>query len=348
MPAVERAILGAVHARQTELEAKRERRRERDPAAGRLACVAVGLVVEMERLDHGRAVGQRAGDDEHVVRAEPAPQLDADRRADRVARDQRRRDAEALIRLAHRVFDADHGIELADEDRRPPLGADQPFQLGQVHIEHVAEAKVGARAGHEVDARRAEDAGRQRAVQRQVHLVDDEAGRAVRVDQVRAIRARRIAEIRRLAARVDRRRQQVAQEHPAVAARVFGKNARVGRAEILDVATAVALRHEEADVGVPGQRGGRLAADDHAAQLAHLFLELLVVLVSERLPGGRGIRVPRRPRRRLRRETAAGPPAEAAHPRPGPMKAAGPPARRRWSPRLPRPAPALPGSSRAR
>ena len=61
--AVERAILRAVHARHAQLDAHGQRQRDRQPAAGGLAGVAVDLVVEVKLLGRRRSVGQRAGDD---------------------------------------------------------------------------------------------------------------------------------------------------------------------------------------------------------------------------------------------------------------------------------------------
>ena len=72
------------------------------------------------------------------------------------------------------------------------------------------------------------------AFKRQVDLVDDEAGRAARMHAVETIDARKVAEIGGLAAAVDGRRQQIAQEHPAVVVDVLGKvGARFGP-EVLD------------------------------------------------------------------------------------------------------------------
>ncbi len=214
--AVERAILRAVHPRHAQLDAHGQRQRDRQPAAGGLAGVAVGLVVEVKRLDHRRAVGQRAGDDQPVAVAEPAAELEPDRRAGGVTRDQRRRDAEAAVRLALRVLDADHRFELADVDRRLAQHADLPLQRQQVDVERVAETEVGAGARQEVHAADADDVFGQRRVERQVELVGDEAGRAVGIDQVLAGDARRIAQVGGLAARVDRGRQDVAQKYPVV------------------------------------------------------------------------------------------------------------------------------------
>src|SRR4029078_567441 len=91
--------------------------------------------------------------------------------------------------------------------------------LGDVDVERVAEPEVGPGAGQEVDARGAEHGGRERAVQGEVHLVDDEAGRAVRIDQIQPIDPGRVAEIRGLAARVDGGRQGFARGPPAQAVR---------------------------------------------------------------------------------------------------------------------------------
>src|SRR5207344_2076036 len=116
------------------------------------------------------------------------------------------------------------------------------------------------------------------------HLVDDEARRAVGIDQILAIDAGGAAEVGWLAARVDHLRKDVAQEYPAVVAGILREVA--ARTDVLDVSDAVALGDEEADVGIAAERERRLAAGDDAAQLADLFLQLLVVLVLER----RGLR----------------------------------------------------------
>src|SRR3982751_6908495 len=152
MTAIERAILRAVKARNAELQTEGERWDDRDAAAARLARVAVGLVVEAERLDDRRTVRQGARHRHQVVRDQPRPELDGGRGPGRVTRDQRGRDAEALIRLSPPVLDADDGIELADEDRRPLPFADPPLQLGDVDLERVTETEIGAGARHEVDA----------------------------------------------------------------------------------------------------------------------------------------------------------------------------------------------------
>ena len=120
--AVERAVLR----RRT-----RPTRRARGRAAGAAArdsrplavlpALRVDLVVEVELLGGRRAVGDARP---ATTTSRPAPNLrahlDAERRAGRVAGDQRRRDAEALVGLALAVLDADHRVELADEDRRAP------------------------------------------------------------------------------------------------------------------------------------------------------------------------------------------------------------------------------------
>ena len=113
------------------------------------------------------------------------------------------------------------------------------------------------------------------AVERQVQLVGDEAGRAVGIDQVLAVDAGRIAEVGGLAARVDRRSPGCRPGTPSRSAPKYcGKCAHVHRADVLHEAAAVAGRDEEADVAVAGQRQRRRAARDHAAQLADLLLQL--------------------------------------------------------------------------
>ena len=100
------------------------------------------------------------------------------------------------------------------------------------------------------------------------------AGRAARVDAVEAGHARRRTEIGDLAARVDGRRQDVAQEHPAEAAAVLRE---VDVPEILDVARPVPLRDEVTEVDVAADLHRRLAVADQRLRLREPLLERGVV-----------------------------------------------------------------------
>src|SRR5439155_20016725 len=84
---------------------------DRDAARQRLEVVDRGLLVEVRELLRRRAAvgdGEVVGD---VALPEAAADLEAGRRADGVARDQRRRDAEAIGRLAPPVLEAERRLE---------------------------------------------------------------------------------------------------------------------------------------------------------------------------------------------------------------------------------------------
>ena len=73
----------------------------------------------------------------------------------------------------------------------------------------------------------------------------------------RAFRTREVAQVRRLAARIHGGRQDVSQEHPAVAVGVLGEGARGQGARVLNDAGAVPLRREEPGVHVTADADDR-------------------------------------------------------------------------------------------
>ena len=91
-------------------------------------------------LDRRRAVGDRAGQDQPVVE-QLAANLEAQLRSDRVARDQRRRDAEALVGLLLFVLDAEDGEDLAGEEGRLAVLRDQVLELRQIGVDESPSAK---------------------------------------------------------------------------------------------------------------------------------------------------------------------------------------------------------------
>ena len=180
------AILRAVGAGDAELHVDAEGRVQGEATAGGLAEVAVDFVVEVELLLGERAVRDGGGHHEQVVGPELGTDLHAQRRAGGVAGDERGRDAEALVRLALAVLDAEDGVELADEDRGLLRTGGQPFQLGEVGVDVVAEAEIRAAARGEVHAGGGDRGGAETRGEGHVDLVGDEAGRAAGVDAVEA------------------------------------------------------------------------------------------------------------------------------------------------------------------
>ena len=121
--------------------------------------------------------------------------------------------------------------------------------MADFHIpvyERIAEREVCAGARREVDARREQRVIAEPRGDAEVELVDQERGIAARVDRVEALHARRLTKIGDVAARVDRRREQIAVEHPRVA-RAIGERHVPG---VAAKPRAVALDPERADVPV--------------------------------------------------------------------------------------------------
>jgi hypothetical protein len=215
--------------------------------------------VKVKLLGAGGPVGGRGRHDQPVGQQLGAG-LDAQLGLGGVAVDQRGGQAEALVRLALLVLDAEDRQHLARPEGDPAVGGHQVLHLGQVDVDEVAQREVllGA-ARDEVDAGAQDGPVGQLVADAQVDLVGDEAGPTARVHAVEAGHARRRAQVGGLPAGVHRRTQDVAQEGPGVLGVL-----RIGVAlvpEVLDPAHAViAHGHEEAeiDVAVDEQRRGLL------------------------------------------------------------------------------------------
>ncbi len=129
-----------------------------------------------------------------------------------------------------------------------PDAVGHPLELGDVDLQEVADRELLPGAGHEVDAGGGERVSARAALSVRLTSLTMKLGAPSELTLSKRVDAGKIPQAGRLAARVHRRRQQIAQEHPAVLVGVLRESA--VRPLVLDDSHAVALRNEEAEVDV--------------------------------------------------------------------------------------------------